>query len=49
MIFFNFLSVGAHMIDKEYGRVKRLSPMFNLEFEANDIMINKIKEFYVNS
>lgn len=49
MIFFNFLSFGSHMIDEEYGRIKRLSPMFNLEFEANDIIINKIKEFYVNN
>jgi hypothetical protein len=46
MIFFNFLSYGPHMIDEEYGRIKRLSPMFNLEFEVDDIIINKIKEFY---
>jgi len=46
MIFFNFLSSGSHMIDEEYGRIKRLSPMFNLEFEADDIIIDKIKEFY---
>jgi hypothetical protein len=46
MIFFNFLSNGSHMIDEEYGRIKRLSPMFNLEFDADDIIIDKIKEFY---
>jgi hypothetical protein len=49
MIFFNFKSDGPHMIDEEFGRVKRLSPMFNLEFEADDIMIERIKEFYVNN
>lgn len=49
MIFFNFKSVGPHMIDEEYGRIKRFSPMFNLEFEADDIMIERIKEFYVNN
>jgi hypothetical protein len=46
MIFFNFLSSGTHMIDEEYGRIKRLSPMFNLEFEADDIIISKVREFY---
>ncbi len=46
MVFFNFLSNGTHMIDEEYGRIKRLSPMFNLEFEADDIIISKVKEFY---
>jgi hypothetical protein len=46
MIFFNFLSNGSHMIDEEYGRIKRLSPMFNLEFDADDIIIDKIKGFY---
>jgi hypothetical protein len=49
MIFFNFKSDGPHMIDFEFGKIKRLSPMFNLEFEADDIMIERIKEFYVNS
>jgi len=49
MIFFNFKSDGPHMIDEEYGRIKRFSPMFNLEFEADDIMIERIKEFYVNN
>jgi hypothetical protein len=34
------------MIDEEYGRIKRLSPMFNLEFEADDIIISKVREFY---
>lgn len=46
MVFFNFLSTGPHMIDEEYGRIKRLSPMFNLEFEVDDIIIKRIKEFY---
>ena len=49
MIFFNFKSDGPHMIDEEFGRIKRLSPMFNLEFEADDIMIERIREFYVNN
>jgi hypothetical protein len=49
MVFFNFSSFGSHMIDEEYGRIKRLSPMFNLEFEADDIIVNKIREFYVNN
>lgn len=47
MIFFNFKSFGPHMVDQEYGRIKRQSPMFNMEFEADDIMIERIKEFYV--
>lgn len=47
MIFFNFNSTGSHMVDQEYGRIKRQSPMFNMEFEADDIIIERIKEFYV--
>lgn len=47
MVFFNFKSVGPHMIDGEYGRIKRQSPMFNMQFIADDIMIERIKEFYV--
>jgi len=49
MVFFNFKSAGSHMIDEEYGRIKRFSPMFNLEFEVDDIIIERIKEFYVNN
>ena len=47
MLFFNFKSVGSHMIDSEYGRIKRNSPLYLLKFKADDILIEKIKEFYV--
>lgn len=49
MIFFKFKKIGRHMVDEEYGKIKLFSPMFNMSFHADDIMIDRIKEFYVNN
>lgn len=46
MLLFKFKNVGPHMIDKEYGRIKRGQPLYNITFEADDILIERIKEFY---
>lgn len=43
---FAFKKVGDHMIEENYGRIKRQSPMFDIVFHADDIMVGKIKEFY---
>lgn len=44
-IHFNFKKYGKHMIDENFGKIPIGSPMFNIVFEANDIMIDKIKMF----
>ena len=43
---FSFKKEGFHMIDDVYGKIKRQSPMFDIVFECNDIMLKEIKEFY---
>lgn len=46
-VHFHFKNVGPHMIEEGFGKIKRLSPMYDIEFEINDIMIlDNIKEFY---
>lgn len=46
MIPFAFRKVGEHMVEENYGRIKRQSPMFDMVFEADDIMVAKIRKFY---
>jgi hypothetical protein len=46
MLFFQFKKEGSHMIDSEYGRIKRQQPAYLINFTGNDILVNKIKEFY---
>lgn len=46
MLFFNFKKEGSHMIDHEYGRIKRKQPLYLLKFTCDDIILEKIKEFY---
>lgn len=46
MLFFKFKNKGKHMIDEEYGRIKRYQPTYLIKFTGSDIMIERIKEFY---
>jgi len=46
MVDFNFRSIGSHMVDHEFGKIPRLQPMFNMRFQADDIMVQRVKEFY---
>jgi hypothetical protein len=43
---FSFKKIGNHMIDEGFGKILRGSPMFDIVFKADDIMINKVREFY---
>jgi len=47
MLFFKFKKIGPHMIDEECGRIKREQPAYFIKFSCSDIMVDKIKEFYV--
>jgi hypothetical protein len=43
---FKFKKVGPHMINDNRGKIKRQSPMFDMVFDLNDILIKNIKDFY---
>lgn len=49
MIPFHFKKVGSHMVDDKYGKLLRGSPMYDIVFDANDIIVSRIKEFYANN
>jgi|688.fasta_scaffold02115_8 hypothetical protein len=46
LLFFKFKDTGSHMLDEECGRIKRQQPAYLIKFACDDIMVNKIKEFY---
>ncbi len=46
MVEFNFRNEGKHMIDEEFAKIPRLQPMFNMRFVADDIIVQRVKEFY---
>lgn len=45
-VHFQFKKIGNHLIDQDYGKISRLSPMYNIVFEASDIMVKEIRRFY---
>jgi hypothetical protein len=45
-VHFQFKKIGNHMINQEYGKISRFSPMYNMVFEASDIMVKEIRRFY---
>jgi hypothetical protein len=46
---FHFKNSGEHMEDKDFGIIKRGSPMFDVVFKADDTMVKRIKDFYENN
>lgn len=46
---FHFKKEGSHMDRPGFGKIKRNTPMFDIVFECNDIMLREIKEFYGNN
>lgn len=46
LIPFYFKSVGTHMVNTEYGRIRLDSPIFDIVFKANDELVEKIKALY---
>lgn len=43
---FSFKKEGKHMIDNNYGKIKRQSAMFDIVFECDDIMLERVRKFY---
>lgn len=43
---FRFKRVGSHMINDKFGKIPRQSAMYDMVFYADDIIIERVKEFY---
>lgn len=43
---FHFKKEGAHMDRPGFGKIPRQSPMFDIVFECDDIMLKRVREFY---
>jgi hypothetical protein len=43
---FYFKRVGSHMVKDGFGKIPRQSAMFDLVFDADDIMVEKVRNFY---
>lgn len=46
-VFFHFKNQGEHMVKDNFGKIKRQSPMFDIEINTDDIMLlSKVRKFY---
>ena len=46
-VYFHFKSAGPHMIQDGFGKIKRQSPMFDIEINTDDIMLlSRVRKFY---
>jgi hypothetical protein len=45
-ISFHFKRVGPHMVNDKFGKIKRDSPMFDIVFQANDIIVEDVRSLY---
>lgn len=43
---FSFKKEGSHMVSTIFGKIKRGQPMFDMVFEADDIIIQRVRKFY---
>ena len=43
---FHFKRSGDHMVTDKFGKIPRQSPMFDMVFSANDIIVDKVRNFY---
>jgi hypothetical protein len=43
---FHFKRIGDHMVTEQFGKIRRQSPMFDMVFAANDILIERVRKFY---
>jgi hypothetical protein len=46
MVAFRFKNTGDHMQEKHFGKIKRNSPMFDITFQADDTIVERVREFY---
>ena len=43
---FSFKKVGSHMINDKFGKIPKKSAMFDMVFEADDIIVERVRKFY---
>lgn len=43
---FHFKRVGPHMVNDRFGKIKRESAMFDIVFQADDIIVERVRKFY---
>jgi hypothetical protein len=43
---FHFKRIGNHMVNDKFGKIKRGSPMFDIVFQADDIIVERVRKFY---
>ena len=43
---FHFKRVGSHMVSDLFGKIKRQSAMFDMVFEASDIIVQRVRKLY---
>jgi hypothetical protein len=46
---FKFKKAGAHMVNKDFGKIKPGAPMFDMTLSLSDILIGRMREFYENN
>lgn len=46
MVPFRFSRVGSHMETEKFGKIKRNTPIFDMVFTADDIIIKRVRDFY---
>lgn len=45
-VHFHFKKEGSHMIDESFSKIPRQSPMYNMEILGNDIIEERVREYY---
>lgn len=45
-VYFKFKKSGSHMVDQELGIPRRGDPIFDIEAELDDIMVERIRKYY---
>jgi hypothetical protein len=43
---FRFKNIGPHMVNEKFGKIPKQSPMYDMVFYGNDIIVERVKEFY---
>ncbi len=46
MVPFRFKRVGDHMVENNFGKIKRNVPIFDIVFQADDTIIERVRKFY---
>lgn len=45
-VHFHFKKEGSHMLDESFSKIPRQSPMYNMEILGNDIIEERVREYY---